>query len=184
VVSENWLGGKQLTIAFLCRRSYRQNMPGSERKKTVPNALIGAAGVYYVASELLRRGLIALPTMRNTKGYDIIVANPNGINYANIDVKTSQNRVDHWPMPSSSAICCGPNDYYVLLRWVEKEKRLEVFMLKGVEAKEEVVRSEQEDPWNVKQRSEGKPTWAVVYVGKNVAGRDAEWKKRWETWTL
>ena len=153
-------------------------------KKTVENSLIGAAGVYHVASELSRRGLIALPTIRNTKGYDIIVANPEGTHYANIDVKTSQRRVGYWPMPSSIAIRHGQNDFYVLLRWVEKERRFEGFMLTGIEAKEEVVRWENEDPYNVKQRSEGKPTWATIAVGKYANGRDEKWKDRWETWVL
>jgi hypothetical protein len=43
-------------------------------ERTVSNALVGIAGVHYVAAELSRRGLIALPTIRNTAGYDIIVA--------------------------------------------------------------------------------------------------------------
>jgi hypothetical protein len=132
-------------------------MSGSESKKTIPNALIGAAGVYHVASEFSRRGLIALPTIRNTKGYDIIVASPEGTQYANIDVKTSQRCVEYWPMPSSGAVSCGNNDFYVLLRRLEKEDRFEGFMLTGTEAREEVARWENEDSYNVKQRSEGKP---------------------------
>jgi hypothetical protein len=36
--------------------------------KTVSKALVGIAGV----------GVIALPTIRNTAGYDIIVATPDG----------------------------------------------------------------------------------------------------------
>ncbi len=161
-------------------------MTKSKRKKTIQNALIGAAGVYYVASELSRRGLIALPTIRNTKGYDIIVTNPEGTLYANIDVKTSQRYVSSWPMPSSDAIRCGKNDYYILLRWIEKEKRFEGFMLQGADAKKEVVQCEKEDPWNVKQQSEGKATWAMVYIGKNPdeAAKEALWKKLWETWNL
>ncbi len=43
----------------------------------VPNDLIGIAGVHYVVSELSRRGLIALPTIRNTAGIDIIVSKPD-----------------------------------------------------------------------------------------------------------
>jgi hypothetical protein len=160
-------------------------MPESVSKKTIPNALIGAAGVYYVASELSRRGLIALPTIRNTKGYDIIVANPDGTEYANIDVKTSQRYVEYWPMPSSRAVRDGENDFYVLLRWLKEEERFEGFMLAGVEAKAEVVRWESEDPYNVKQRAEGKPIWATVAVGKYAPpGREAEWKERWKNWTL
>ncbi len=56
-------------------------------------------------------------------------------------------------------------------------------MLTGAEAKEEIIRCEIEDPWNIKQRREGKPTWATVYVGKNPNEKGAKWKARWETWT-
>ena len=41
-------------------------------------SLIGAAGVHHVVSELSLRGLIALPTIRNTAGVDVIVTNMNG----------------------------------------------------------------------------------------------------------
>ena len=85
--------------------------------------------------------------------------------------------------PSHPHYLLRPNDYYVLLRWVEKEKRFEGFMLTGAEAKEKVFRCEEEDPWNMKQRREGKPTFPTVSVGKNGGGKDAEWKERWETWT-
>jgi hypothetical protein len=76
-------------------------------------------------------------------------------------------------MPSSGAVCSGPNDYYVLLRWIEKEKRFEGFMLTGAEERREIVQCEEEDPWNIKQRSVGKPTWATVYVGNDANGKGA-----------
>lgn len=53
------------------------------------NALIGIAGVHYVVSELSRRGLIALPTIRNTQSYDFIAATRDGTRHANIQVKAS-----------------------------------------------------------------------------------------------
>lgn len=35
--------------------------------------LTGAAGVFYVASELSMRGMVALPSIRNVKGADIVI---------------------------------------------------------------------------------------------------------------
>ena len=137
-------------------------------RNTVPHALIGAAGFYYVASELSRRGLIALPTIRNTKGYDIIVSNTEGTRHANIDVKTSQACVKFWPMPPSNRVCHGPNDYYVLLRWLKKENRFEGFMVTGAEAKQEVYDG----------------NFPVIYVGTDANGKDSQWKERWQTWRL
>lgn len=157
----------------------------NENEKVVERQLIGAAGVYHVASELSRRGMIALPTIRNTKGYDVIVADPDGKRYANIDVKTSQRCVTYWPMPSSKSVHSGDNDYYVLLRWNKKEKKFEGFMLTGREAKVKIELCETEDPWNIKRRAEGKPTWATVSIGGKTLSEDAVgWKHRWETWKL
>ena len=94
------------------------------KKTAVPNALVGIAGVHYVAAELSRRGLIALPTIRNTAAYDIIVITPDGKKHANIQVKTSlKEKTKFWRMPPAKEVRTMPNDYYVLVRWVEREKR-------------------------------------------------------------
>lgn len=45
-------------------------------------ALIGAAGIHFVVSELNLRGLIALPTIRNTAGIDIVDINKEGTRQA------------------------------------------------------------------------------------------------------
>jgi len=45
---------------------------------TRDTSLIGAAGVHFVVSELSLRGLIALPTIRNTAGVDVVIANKAG----------------------------------------------------------------------------------------------------------
>jgi hypothetical protein len=34
-------------------------------------ALVGVSGVHFVVGELSRRGWVALPTIRNTKGIDV-----------------------------------------------------------------------------------------------------------------
>jgi hypothetical protein len=71
------------------------------RDKRIPSALTGIAGVHYVVSELSRRGMIALPTIRNMGAYDIVVASADGRRHANIQVKTSSKRVTFWLMPPS-----------------------------------------------------------------------------------
>lgn len=150
-------------------------------KKSIPGALIGIAGVHYVVAELSRRGLVALPTIRNTAAYDIIVATPDGKKHANIQVKTSQNRVNFWPMPPAAKVCSKSNDYYVLVRYLSKEKRFEAFMLKGSEAKREVNADEQ------RQRKRGREKsikMQSVHVGGQWAKHEKRWRRKWETWTL
>ena len=102
--------------------------------------LVGIAGVHHVVSELSRRGLIALPTIRNIAAYDVIVTTPDGRRHANIQVKTSLKRVNFFPMPSAERVRTGPRDWYVLLRWLQKQERFEGFMLTGREARQEVKR--------------------------------------------
>jgi hypothetical protein len=63
------------------------NVENSSKK--LPNDLIGVAGVHFVVYELTLRGLIALPTIRNTAGIDIIVSEPDDSGQANLQVKTS-----------------------------------------------------------------------------------------------
>lgn len=53
-------------------------------------ALLGIAGVYFVAGELSKRGYIALVTSRNTKSYDILAFNPKTKRSIPIQVKTTK----------------------------------------------------------------------------------------------
>jgi len=153
------------------------------KKRVIPPGLVGIAGVHYVAAELSRRGLIALPTIRNTAGYDIIVATPDGRKHANIQVKTSQNPISFWPTSTSDKIRAKANDYYVLLRWLPKEHSFEGFMLKGSEAKR-AVRAGERGAWNRKRSLEGKTVLASIHVGGQWARQANRWKERWEAWDL
>lgn len=150
---------------------------------TVSRALIGIAGVHFVAAELSRRGLIALPTIRNTAACDIIVVTPDGKRRANIQVKTSQKRVGFWPMPPSDDIRDNSNDYYVLLRWLPKEDKFEGFMLKGREAKR-AVNAHDRRIGNRARSFRGKPVWGFLHVDGKFANQAKNWKKRWNTWNL
>lgn len=97
-------------------------------KPTPDKSLIGAAGVHFVVSQLSLRGLIALPTIRNTFGTDIIVINRDGTRFANLQVKTSRSRVSFWPVGTQYDSWTGPNNHYVFLRWVRREGTFEVFL--------------------------------------------------------
>ena len=99
-----------------------------EAKKRPSTSLIGAAGVHYVASELSLRGLIALPTVRNAPGIDLLVTNQTGTWHANIQVKTSGTKVGFWPISSNYMDFKGPHNYYAFLRYLKSEARFEVFL--------------------------------------------------------
>ena len=146
-------------------------------------ALIGIAGVHHVVSELSRRALVALPTIRNTAAYDIIVVTPDGTKHANIQVKTSLKRVPFFPMPSSECITVGPRDWYVLLRWIEGNSAFEGFMLSAREAQKEVRKAEISQQKNIDTGSRTK-LFPCIYVGPKVEQQAARWRNRWLSWTL
>ncbi len=152
--------------------------------KTRPNtALIGIAGVHYVASELSRRGMVALPTTRNTAAYDIVVTTTDGSRHANIQVKTSQKRASFFRMPPSEKVRAGPRDFYVLVRWLPKENRYEGFMLSGRIARSEVRRGEKFQRKRIRAGTRKKIVQSV-YVSRKAADRADQWRKRWLEWSL
>lgn len=147
-------------------------------------ALIGIAGVHHVVSEFSRRGLVALPTIRNTAAYDIIVTTPDGKKHANIQVKTSLKRVHFFPTPSFNRIGTGPHDWYVLLRWIEKESRFEGFMLTARETRAAVRKAEAAQLKSIAEGAKRSKLFPCVYVGPKVEHQAAVWRERWLSWSL
>jgi hypothetical protein len=75
-------------------------------------SLTGVAGVHFVVGELSRRGWIALPTIRNTKGIDVL-ADSEG-NSARIQVKSRTNgRI--WMLTKNAEKLVGKNLVYVFV---------------------------------------------------------------------
>jgi hypothetical protein len=75
----------------------------------------GNAGVMFVAAELCRRGLIALPTARNTEGVDLVVSEPMGGKAVSIQVKTSQASIKKWLLSKKHESIASPNLFYVFV---------------------------------------------------------------------
>jgi hypothetical protein len=59
----------------------------------------GNIGMFLVCAELSKLNLIALPTSRNTKGYDILLMNPDTNKATGVQVKCSDKR--DYPVLSS-----------------------------------------------------------------------------------
>jgi hypothetical protein len=154
----------------------------SNRPARANTTLIGIAGVHHVVSELSRRGLVALPTVRNTAAYDVVVVTPDGHRHANIQVKTSSQRTTFFRMPPSCRVKTGPSDFYVLARWLKKEQRYECFMLTGKEAKDAVKRQER---WQGSRIRAGhrKALNPTLSVSKDPQ-RTNRWRRRWLRWHL
>jgi len=89
------------------------------KEEKVDKALVGISGVHFVVAELSRRGWIALPTVRNTKGIDIL-ATRNG-KTVQIQVKTRE-RKRRWPLNKKAESLVGDNLFYVFVNLRGNEK--------------------------------------------------------------
>jgi len=143
-------------------------------------ALIGAAGVFHVAAELSLRGMIALPTIRNTAGYDLIVTSHDGSKHANIQVKTSGQYPTFWPICwSIDSVKVGDHDRYILLRRNPNVHVFEGFMLDGKEMKDRLVKY---DAWYTERGTERKFS---LCIDLDKEGKDADrWQRDWKNWKL
>jgi hypothetical protein len=90
--------------------------------------LVSAAGVYFVAAELSRRGLFVLPTMRNARGIDIMVTNADRTWHANLKVRMQNSGASSWSMASMFRGTVDRKDWYAFVRYVKDESRFEVFL--------------------------------------------------------
>jgi hypothetical protein len=146
------------------------------------NALTGAAGVHFVASELSRRGLVALPTVRNAPGIDLIVTNLSGTWHANLQVKTSKDKVSFWPLSTKFTDFRGRANYYVFVRYLKKEARFEAFL----ERADAVIRDSKKSVREARELGNKRwaPWWPLPWHARKLArvrrqwdefGRDAVW---------
>jgi cobalamin biosynthesis Co2+ chelatase CbiK len=130
--------------------------------------------------------MIALPTIRNTASYDVIVTSTDGKKHANIQVKTklSPKSANFFPM-GNRKVSKIEGDYYVLLRWLAKNERFEGFMLSGHEAHKEVQRMINLQNKKIK-KGERKKTFPSVHIGGKHADKKAveSYRQRWENWKL
>jgi hypothetical protein len=145
--------------------------------------LIGIAGVHHVVSELSRRGMIALPTVKNTAAYDIVALNQAGTRHANIQVKASSKKVGFFPMPASDKIRIGEPEFFVLVRWLELGQRYQCYLLTGMQAKAEVDRAVTLQHLNIAAGTRQKP-FPCAHVGPGNSTNAAQWEEAWRAWKL
>ena len=141
----------------------------------VSRALVGVAGVHWVVSELSWRGIIALPTVRNTAGVDILCTNKDGSKIALLQVKSSSKKVSFWPTPKGDAILSGKYCYYVFLRYAHDIDDFEAFLVPGKEVKEQVIENEKG------YHEKGLKEFTFFSLYKDDA---ATYKKNWEEFSI
>lgn len=148
----------------------------------VSNALMGIAGVHYVVSELSRRGLIAMPTIRNTAGIDIIVAELDGSGQAVLQVKTAgrvktkEDGRQLWPTAMPDRCLTGPNALYVFLRYRQDKEKFEAF-LENADAVVKQIRDNLEEDRKLGRKDF--PCWGLpgsAEAQEQLAGNWATWR--------
>jgi hypothetical protein len=106
-------------------------------------ALIGAAGVNFVAAELSRRGYIALPTIRNTRGIDLLVSSPTSSKALKIQVKTkADGRVPlEWFVSTNADKDFSDDFFYVFVNLIDQDSSPDYYVLPSKTVAEYVKRT-------------------------------------------
>jgi len=96
-------------------------------KKRLDKSLVGACGVFFVSAELSLRDWIAMPTIRNTAGVDII-ATKNG-RTVTVQVKTNSYGQVKYPMKESGELVADELMYYVFVTLKSKPERPDFYIV-------------------------------------------------------
>lgn len=108
----------------------------------INSAMVGAAGVYYVAARLNAMELHCAPTFGNVPSVDIIVSSLNGSAQISLQVKTTmsamrargrgRNKQDHhyeWEIGWKSAVLNFPNLFFALVDLKEFRELPDVYIV-------------------------------------------------------
>jgi hypothetical protein len=85
--------------------------------------MTGMQGVYLVASELTKRGLIVSPTSRSSYGADLLVTDQRCRQAWSVQVKTNFGRPSFWLLNKQSAKTKSGSHVYVLVNLGQKNSR-------------------------------------------------------------
>jgi len=88
--------------------------------------MTGMQGVYLVAAELTRRGLIVSLTSRNARGVDLFATDQSYKKTWSVQVKTSWKHVSSWPIGKHYKSEWSSNHIYVFVN-LHGEKRPEYY---------------------------------------------------------
>lgn len=95
----------------------------------LPGTLSGAAGVYLVAGELSRRGVLASLTIRSAKGIDLLASMPARSGKVGIQVKTTQGRGRRWTLSEKDEGSAAEDLFYVFVRLKNPHERPDFFIV-------------------------------------------------------
>src|SRR5206468_13097919 len=73
---------------------------------------------------------------------DVVVVSSNGSWHANLQVKSSRRKVKFWPVGSKYRDFRGRSEFFVFVRYLEKETRFEAFLAPADKVVKRVDRAE------------------------------------------
>ena len=89
----------------------------------------GMRGVYLVAAELSRRGLIACPTSRSARGADILVTDEHCKHACSVQVKTNGTNRNFWNLSDHAKDMVSRTHFYVLVNIKKDGEQVEFFVV-------------------------------------------------------
>jgi len=92
--------------------------------------LVGACGVFHVSAELSRRGWVAMPTIRNKAGIDIIASKED--RDVKIQVKTNSYGKIKYPMSKSNEDLIEDNLYYIFVTLKNEFERPDFYVVNSI----------------------------------------------------
>ena len=131
----------------------------------------GSSGEFFVSAELTRLGKIALPTSRNTKGFDVVVTDKESTKSNFIQVKTNKKKAEFWIV--NKPITPANDRYYVFVNLIDESSRPEYFIVPSQVVWDEYIRmnnlrdidsmSPSEKNNILDEIKSGKSGWNIVY---------------------
>jgi hypothetical protein len=138
-------------------------------------SLSGASGVYWVCMQLSLRGLLAMPTIRNTAGIDVLVSTASGVS-ADLQVKTAQRTVGFWPTQAPDQIVVSPHVFFVFVRWRDEQRSFEGFLVPSGDVRERVLEHA------ARKEARGLKPFHSWRLPADVAAQN-KLSDAWETWS-
>jgi hypothetical protein len=129
--------------------------------------LTGMRGVYLVAAELSRLGLIASPTSRSAIGADILATDQSCQKTFSVQVKTNARTFNFWLLTSKAKEQVSKNHIYVLvnLRHNKLQETIEYFIVpsKVISDKMKYAKNKNSEWWFVylKDIEEYRDKWSI-----------------------
>jgi hypothetical protein len=93
----------------------KDSAEAEQTRKRLATNLSGAAGQYFIAAELSRRGIIARVTARNARGIDILASNVSATRAVSIQIKTNQYSEPKWILHKAAEVLAARNLFYVFV---------------------------------------------------------------------